>query len=103
MAVRLLFKKNEEGLTKSLAICINFFELTYLNLFSRVEIEQFGHGKRHTFCAQDRPFYSSEPQRVQWMPNCRDNERPDQGATFLGTVLNSDPVGNAKYVFDQVR
>ena len=59
---------------------------------NRVEVEQFGHGKRHTFCADDKAFAPGLPKRVIWKPTCRQNA-PDPGATFLGTVLNADPLG----------
>ena len=66
-----------------------------------MEIEQFGHEKKHIFCADDAAFLSGVPQTVIWKPSCRDNA-PDPGHSFLGTVLNADPVGNAQYVIDQV-
>lgn len=67
----------------------------------RIDIEQFGHAHKHTFCAEDKPFFPGKPERVVWKPVCRDNA-PDPGSTFLGTVLNADPVGNAQFVIDQV-
>jgi hypothetical protein len=67
----------------------------------RVEIEPMGHGKTHTFCGDDAAFFSGKPHRVKWKPSCRDNS-PDPGKSFLGAFLNADPVGNAKYVFNQV-
>ncbi len=69
---------------------------------TRIEIEQFGEGRRQTFCALDRPFHPGRPRRVHFMPGCRDNKQKDPGATFLGAVLNSDPVGNAEYILNQV-
>ena len=68
---------------------------------NRVEIETLGHGKKHTFCAQDEPFEDGQPKRVEWKPNCRENA-PDPGHSFLGMVLNADPIGNAKFVINQV-
>ena len=38
---------------------------------------------------------------VEWKPSCRENSK-DPGNSFLGTVLNADPIGNAKFVIDQV-
>ena len=66
-----------------------------------MEIEKFGGGKRHVFCAQDRAFLPGRPQRVEWRPTCRENGA-DPGATLLGTVLNADPVGGAGMVFSHV-
>lgn len=77
------------------------FELFFIIFPSRVEIEQYGHAKKHTFCADDAAFYSGKPQNVIWKPKCRDNQR-DPGNSLLGALLNADPVGNAKFVFDQV-
>ena len=42
-----------------------------------------------------------KPHNVIWKPQCRDNA-PDPGHSFLGMVLNADPLGNAKYVIEQV-
>lgn len=66
----------------------------------RVEIEQFGHLHKHTFCADDQPFPTGVQKRVDWKPSCP--ETADHGESFLGTILNADPLGNVKYVFDQV-
>ena len=60
-----------------------------------------GHGKKHTFCAEDTPFVTGKATNVEWKPTCRDNSK-DYGNSFLGTVLNADPIGNAKFVIDQV-
>ena len=68
---------------------------------NRIEIEIIGHGHKHTFCAEDTPFVNGKPKRVVWKPNCRENA-PDPGKSLLGVVLNADPIGNAKYVIDQV-
>ena len=76
-------------------------ETFFYQICARVEIEEFGHSKKHTFCADDAPFYSGKPRNVIWKPKCRDN-RPDPGNSILGALLNADPVGNAKFVFDQV-
>ena len=70
----------------------------YIN---RVEIEQFGHGKKHIFCASDEPFPTGEIKHVVWKPSCRENA-PDPGSSLLSTVLNADPVGDAQFVIDQV-
>ena len=67
----------------------------------RVDIAQMGHPKTHTFCAEDKPFYSGKPRRVVWKPECRENS-PDPGNSFLGAVLNADPIGNAKFVINKV-
>ena len=48
------------------------------------------------------PFLSGKPQNVIWKPNCRKNNAKPRTTSFLGAVLNSDPVGNAKYVINQV-
>ena len=68
---------------------------------NRIDIEHFGHKHKHTFCAQDRPFYPGVPQRVIWRPTCRDNA-PDPGSSLFGALLNADPIGNAQFVFDSV-
>eukprot|EP00095_Tigriopus_kingsejongensis_P009684 maker-scaffold84_size396325-snap-gene-1.19 protein:Tk09684 transcript:maker-scaffold84_size396325-snap-gene-1.19-mRNA-1 annotation:"hypothetical protein DAPPUDRAFT_51580" len=68
---------------------------------NRIEIEQFGHKSKHTFCAQDEPFHPNKPKRVIWRPTCRENA-PDPGSSFLGSLLNVDPIGNAQFVFAQV-
>ena len=60
-----------------------------------------GHSHKHTFCAEDAPFINGKPKRVVWKPNCRENA-PDPGKSLLGAVLNADPIGNAKFVIDQV-
>ena len=70
--------------------------------FYRVEIEQLGHLHKHTFCGGDQPFPTGVQKRVVWKPSCRQNQVKDPQSTLLGTVLNADPVGNAKYVLDQV-
>ena len=68
---------------------------------NRIEIETMGHGKKHTFCAEDTPFVTGKATNVVWKPTCRENSK-DPGNSFLGTVLNADPIGNAKFVIDQV-
>ena len=68
---------------------------------NRVEIAQMGHPKTHTFCAEDQAFLDGQPKRVVWKPECRENA-PDPGYSFLGAVLNADPIGNAKFVIEQV-
>lgn len=68
---------------------------------NRVEIEEFGHKKKHTFCAQDMPFLPKKPKRVIWRPTCRENA-PDPGSSFLGSLLNADPIGNAQQAIDFV-
>lgn len=67
----------------------------------RVIIESPGDGHKHTFCAEDLPFFNGKPRNVIWKPNCRNNVQESQ-ATLLGTLLNADPVGNTKFVIDQV-
>ena len=68
---------------------------------NRVEIAQLGHPKTHTFCAEDQAFLNGKPKRVVWKPECRQNA-PDPGYSFLGAVLNADPIGNAKFVINKV-
>ena len=60
-----------------------------------------GDPKKHVFCADDMPFLTGTPRRVKWQPSCRMNS-PDPGNSFLGAVLNSDPVGNTRYILNQV-
>ena len=74
---------------------------TFSLFFCRVEIEQFGHLKKHTFCAGDAAFPTGVQKRVEWKPSCRENA-PDPGTSIFGAILNTDPVGNAQYVIDQV-
>ena len=87
----------------SLSYCnalISPFNFPFLN---RVEIEQLGHPNKHTFCGEDKPFQSGVQKRVVWKAECPDNRFRDPRQTLIGTVLNADPLGNAKYVFDQVK
>lgn len=47
------------------------------------------------------PFLPKKPKRVIWRPTCRENA-PDPGSSFLGSLLNADPIGNAQQAIDFV-